>query len=76
MAFIKVDTEIKNTFNSAIIYSSLNFRTYVPDFYPASYRILSTMILFLSNDNTVHPRFSGPRLTGRVQQGGTFNYLV
>jgi len=25
---------------------------------------------------TVHPRFSGPRLTGRVQQGGTFNYLV
>jgi len=26
--------------------------------------------------NTVHPPFSGPRLTGRVQQGGTFNYLV
>ena len=26
--------------------------------------------------NTVHPRLSGPRLTGRVQQVDTFNYLV
>ena len=38
--------------------------------------IYKTSLPHQPDNYTVHPRFSGPRLTGRVQQGGTFNYLV